>query len=321
MSRRGRFDGCPSVTSRTWFPDPELFRRVSFVGGTWAGRSRERCIYGIGRASDGVQGIPINLFGRGFFPRNGRQMRIPRSVFLWVVLVGLILPKVATSQYDLWHKAVEIAARNQDWVPGRACTRTEVLNKKGKVEHVEESELRIVPDENGRVKTEIVRVVKDGKDETAEARKKQREAEKRASDRGGKHPFRTGKSPFLPEMQDSVVVQPLDSVVVIDSVRCAGFRFEERVAPDRRIVGTAWLDVKSGAPIVLEFEPRPLPKHVKDMRTRIRYRRTPDGGWYPVEMVTTGEGGFLFVKKRFRNKVELSKHWRVKEEADKGNSN
>lgn len=247
-------------------------------------------------------------------------MQISRRVFLWAVVAGLALPQVSAGQNDLWQRAVEIAARNQNWVPGEAYTRTEVMNKKGKLEHVEESQLRILPDENGQVRTEIVRVVKDGKDETAKAREKQREAEKKASDRGGKHPFRTGRSPFLPEVQDSVKVQPLDSVAVIDSIRCAGFRFEERVSRGRRIVGTAWLDAKSGAPVVLEFEPRPLPKHVKNMRTRIRYRCAPDGGWYPVEMVTTGEGGFLFVKKRFRNRIELSKHWRVKEEADKGNS-
>ncbi len=249
-------------------------------------------------------------------------MQILRKALLLLgVAAVLFAPRLGSAQSELWQKAVQIAARNQDWVPGEAYTRTEVMNKKGKLEHVEESELRILPDEQGQVRTEIVRVVKDGKDETAKARKKQRESEKKSSDRGGKHPFRTGRSPFLPEVQDSVQVQPLDSVAVIDSTRCAGFRFEEQVPGGRKIVGTAWLDVESGAPVVLEFEPRPFPKHVKAMRTRILYKSTGDGGWYPVEMVVSGEGGFLFVKKRFRSTIRLSKHWRVQEEADKGDSN
>ena len=247
-------------------------------------------------------------------------MRDLRRILVWVAAVGLLVPRVSSAQPDLWQKAVQIAARNQNWVPGEAYTRTEVMNTKGKLEHVEESEFRILRRQGGEVKTEIVRVVRDGKDETAQARKKQQEAEKKNPDKAGGKTFRVGRSPFLPEVQDSVTVQPLDSTATIDGKRCAGFRFEELVPRGRKIVGTAWLDVQTGAPVLLEFEPRPLPKRVKKMRTQIRYRWTPEGDWYPVEMTMSGEGGFLFIKKRFRSVIRLSKHWRAEEER-KGDSN
>jgi hypothetical protein len=74
-------------------------------------------------------------------------------------------------------------------------------------------------------------------------------------------------------------------------------------------MGTAWLD-STGVPLEVEFTMNPLPKHVKKMRTVLRYDDSGPLGWLMVGASTEGEGGILFIKKRFRMRIEASEHWR-----------
>lgn len=100
-------------------------------------------------------------------------------------------------------------------------------------------------------------------------------------------------------------------------VRSAGdFRFREEPAQDgvRRLVyepspaaagraarGVIEMD-DEGRPVRHRFEPAPLPRLVSVLATETRYVRLGDR-IVPVETETVGEGGFLFIRKRFRARM------------------
>ncbi|MFN7132626.1 MAG: hypothetical protein ACK4N5_11135 [Myxococcales bacterium] len=78
--------------------------------------------------------------------------------------------------------------------------------------------------------------------------------------------------------------------------------------PDRhRLRGTALLDADSKRVRVVEGEPTRLPRFVDRLKLRYEFAATPCGD-LPVRVRSEGEGGVLFVKKRFRTTTELSGH-------------
>ncbi len=63
--------------------------------------------------------------------------------------------------------------------------------------------------------------------------------------------------------------------------------------------GMVTLDPVDGLPVLHRFIPEPLPSLIRRLETTVRYGRL-DGLAVPEEALTEGEGGLLFIKKRFR---------------------
>jgi hypothetical protein len=70
-------------------------------------------------------------------------------------------------------------------------------------------------------------------------------------------------------------------------------------ANHRTARGMVTLDPGDHLPVLHRFTPEPLPSLIRRLETSVRYRRL-DGLAIPEESLTEGEGGFLFIKKRFR---------------------
>jgi hypothetical protein len=71
----------------------------------------------------------------------------------------------------------------------------------------------------------------------------------------------------------------------------------------------AWIDEASGAPLKFEFAPDPLPSKVKRLWTVFTYGPGPNGEWLLKEIASDGMGGILFIKKRFRSRIELDEYF------------
>ncbi|RJR26647.1 MAG: hypothetical protein C4574_07040 [Candidatus Latescibacterota bacterium] len=231
----------------------------------------------------------------------------------------------------LWTKAVEIYEANKNLVPGTMTQTVEELDGDAAVKSSTVSALRFSPDpaaEQG-VATEIVSVVKDGKDVTAEQRKeldKQREkrakeAKKKADKTGERsHSVSSNDSPFNPDFQKSVAVTERGARETIAGRGCAAFDFtyartdeENPKAKPYTVKGTAWLDEETGAPLKVESTRDPLPRGAKRMSSTFLYEIRPDGSWVLKEMVFEGAGGILFIKKSFRMKASFADHWLYEE--------
>ena len=66
-------------------------------------------------------------------------------------------------------------------------------------------------------------------------------------------------------------------------------------------VASGWveLDAADGLPLRHQFVPAPLPKMIHSLVTTVSYRRSA-GMALPESTESVGEGGFLFIRKRFR---------------------
>lgn len=230
------------------------------------------------------------------------------SAFVTVVLgFTLLCATAAFSQADsLWRCAVELADRSRNLTPQTIVTRVELLKSQGEVDHSQEVHLRVSYDENGDPHVQVTKATEDGQDATEKMR--ERFAARDSSRNGGRRGsfWRSDLGPLEPSRQDSVRVTPLGESKTIDGKACVGYRFELDQRGGGVLRGELWIDKVTAAPLLMTSTPDPLPKRVKRLNTTVRYGQGPDGLPVVTEIVTEGEAGFLFIKKRFRSVLSFS---------------
>lgn len=183
------------------------------------------------------------------------------------------------------------------------ATRAEELDKKGKVESVTES-LERVTLRGGKPEREILRYVRDGKDDTASEKKKR--AGTKAGPPGKERSIKIGaKSPFEASEQPKhrftlAGADPADP----DRVT---IRFEPKGKPTPETsIGEAVVDAATGAIVRLRFRPADNPTFVDRMDVQMEYGATTPEGPALSRVSIEGAGGILFVKKRMKMTVTMS---------------
>jgi len=254
----------------------------------------------------------------------------------------------AKTQPPLWAQAVKIFEANKDLVPGTVLQKVQELDDDGRVKSESRAEISIALDGSGKIKTDIVSASKDGKDVTAEERKKAEERAKKEaaeekkkqdaarnvkkeaakdspgdSGEGSKEQsrsFSSGDSPFNPELQSAVLVTETSSRETIDGRLCIRFGYSyptpSEEAPKKKptmIKGSAWVDEATGRPVKVEFTEDPLPRGAKSMLTTLHYGSGGNGQWILERMEFEGRGAFLFFKKRIRGDIAFSDYWKYVE--------
>lgn len=180
--------------------------------------------------------------------------------------------------------------------------RLDSVDGQGHPESTKQMKARV--DSNGHdTKFEILQYLDDGKDETSEARAKQREREAESA----KHPDppkRAWRMPFHPGEQpryvfDVVEVDPNDS----NHVRIA---FVPKIKEDDTIEGSAWVDVPSGTLLSAGFKLSRPPSLVSSVNVRMSFGERTSLGPAPSHIEVEARGGFLFLRKHYRGEATLS---------------
>ncbi|MBC8645712.1 MAG: hypothetical protein H7X85_01005 [Thermoanaerobaculia bacterium] len=188
-------------------------------------------------------------------------------------------------------------------------TRTEELDKKGRAESTTESVERITT-VNGKQEREIVRAVRDGKDVTQEQRRRRAERKAAAAKAGEGSGSRRNltMSVFNPFARDEQAKYRF-TLAGADPAVPGGvlIRFEPKGAPsDQTNTGEAVVDTALPAPVRIRYRPsvtkKPIQKIAFDLLFATPSPRGPVLSSFSIE----GEGGVLFVKKRFRSKTTFS---------------
>jgi hypothetical protein len=242
----------------------------------------------------------------------------------------------------LWIRAVQICEAAKDLVPGKVNQKMQELDKKGRVKSETNIDASISLDQAGKIRNDIVKASKDGKDITAEEKKRAaeqekkmaaKEAAKKAKEKDAKkdskgdsdehsYSFSLSDTPFNPERQNEVRVTERAGRETIDGAPCVSFEFSY---PDKReagskgkpatIRGKAWVDESSARPMKLEYTSDPLPKHVKNMLTTLRYGMDVSGSWVLKQMAFDARGAFLFFGQTIRGDIRFSDYWKYVEPA------
>lgn len=239
-----------------------------------------------------------------------------RKIIKHTCLIGMILlvgqaVNAITKPDNLWQKAVEIAGNNAHWIPGVIVMTSEELDKHERVQKTEEAITRLLLGENGMILSETT-AMKDKKVVASQEKTAHQEESGKDSDNVGVS-VRLGQEDFfMPERQVTVSATPTGQRKTIDGMTCVEYAFTQQKSPQEKVSGSAWLEETSGTPLEVAFTPNPLPKHVKQMTSVIRYHSSPDA-WYPTNMQMEASGGFLLIKKHVRVRLELNDYWQVPE--------
>jgi hypothetical protein len=256
-------------------------------------------------------------------------MRLLRFVFGFVMLAAFAVSALPISADTLWNRAVEIFEENEGLFARRMSFRYDEYDGRGELRNWEERTMRMSMGEDGETEGEILSATRNGEDVTEDRREDPSGGgpalfggaggqdasdgpEGEAGDAEDDGGFRNlEKSPFDPEEQNRVVYEATGEHRVIDGERARAYTFTHRPFGETATVGTAWLDVESGAPLLVEMtlDPLPRPALLKELSMLSEYEF--DGQmWYvsDVEMVVSGQ--FLFLRRTIETTMEFSDYIR-----------
>jgi hypothetical protein len=228
--------------------------------------------------------------------------------------VGMnLIPVYATEKNeDLWQKAVQIAAQNQNYAPGKGHMLVRELNTQGKIKKEEETWLEMTVGQDNQYRVECVKAMENGKDVTEKERNNfNNNADKIKSQKSSKRSFSFGNddlNPFDPKVQKDVFYHPTDRKETMDGQECVLYEYTWKKDVEKTQKGTAWLVSDTGMPLFLKFTLEPNPKYVKSFEATAHFNHK-DGVWYPEIGDMESSGGFWF--KRFHIQVHftLSDYW------------
>lgn len=257
-------------------------------------------------------------------------MRWTIFLILGLLAAGLLIThhsaRASETIDSLWQKAIAVGEANRDWVPGVMLSTVETLDDQGKPKGVKQTWMRFSLGPDGQIKTELTKALEDGKDVTAaeQARSKAEQAKKRDDGKKGEKSggitleFGSGDHIFGSATAATTSVKPLGEKKTLGDKRCVSYTFTQKRKEGETLEGTAWLEEGTGVPARVQYAPRPLPKHTKKMQTTIDYEYSPEGSWYARSYTVEGSGGFLWIKKTMRIRIEFSEYWRKGREGETG---
>jgi hypothetical protein len=191
---------------------------------------------------------------------------------------------------ELLKKLAEHDARTDDADKAGAVTMTstsEELDSDGKVVH---TRVRVI--RTGKT-DELISATDDGKDVTAEKKKK---FEERA--REHKEELKLD-SPFAGKVQDKYVFGDLGPDKADPSLTRISFAPKEGKSEEVAI-GEATVDAATGEPVRFQLRPSELPRFADHVLVRIELGAKSGVGRRVSKVSVEGDGGLLFIKKRFR---------------------
>ena len=211
----------------------------------------------------------------------------PRYLLLSLCMLALLsqatLAQTRATQDTLWAKAVALAAANENWMPTQWHEAETIFDKKGKVEETSEYllHLGLTPDNN--LDVQIIKAIKNGKDNLKEARK-ELEANRDMYARDNPE-----DNLFDPSIQHTVTATRSGEVKRINGRACAGFTYVQ-TTQEGMWAGTAWLDAETGMPAQVEATMKGLPikedgLEVTALTSITQYNVSAPDAWYPVKVV------------------------------------
>lgn len=202
----------------------------------------------------------------------------------------------------LWGRAVELTRASVGWMPGSASFLLQLVDDKGLPQDTWESWYTLGPGDSGSVTMEVVKASHNGNDTTAREQENQRKSRR--------EPPTRWDNPFDPGMQGQVTAAPTGKTEQIDGRSCTLYDFTFRKDERSTLVGTAWVDTASGAPVQARYTASPLPRGVFSLTTTLRFAKGPTGEGFLQEALVEGVGGVLFIKRTFRSVVTVGAYWR-----------
>jgi hypothetical protein len=207
--------------------------------------------------------------------------------FLSLMLIMTGSTAYTVGQDPLWQRALEIASVNDHWVPGHIVHDEEVYSRIGIRQEKTETYSRITPHEGKEVEVTFLQILFNGRDITKEFTDEFGETMVlEESEYRVEHPFRSS-------VQANVSYSRLDKSKRIEGSQCVSYAFtyvNERGTWE----GTAWLDEKTGTPVLVEGVLVSVPLDEKwytisGLEITTTFTTDETGAWYPSQAVVDSQ--------------------------------
>jgi len=229
-------------------------------------------------------------------------------------------PSAVSASEDLWQKAVSIHGRNHEWYPERISVISEVLNRRNEPYSVTRLFFSLRMGTDGRLRTELTRALKNGRDTTDKMRSKvsiSRPGDAADPDSENTYFVSISDSPFNPGRQGAVSFSASGERRLLFGHACRRFEFTYLTTiinkgETQKLTwsGLAWLEEGSGLPVKLEFSLAPLPRRIRSLWAIYLYDTSRPDKWVLNRVTISGQAGFLFIKKSFRTTTTFSNYRR-----------
>jgi hypothetical protein len=231
---------------------------------------------------------------------------------LFAAVLGTAASSFAQAPPPRVLQAIEQAGRfNDTFIGAYRLTINAVVSKtNGTVTDEDRVEMSMSRGADGVRQETIVRVTKNGKDATAEARAEQEKAKAKGGGKADKQEKKGSDGGFsvgltIPEgkTSDHFLYQQLpreQDACRIGYAPAAAHQKDDGISKGE----IAW-QCESLEPLWVIAEPVEMPSHVSEMKARIEVSRLGDTA-YISRLTTDGVGGFLLIKRKFHMVMETS---------------
>lgn len=224
--------------------------------------------------------------------------------------IGFLQAILAFAQISdpLWQKAMTIAEKNAQYIPGKTIYQTDIKNPKDSKDN---STIFVIlkhqKKETDTIETTIIEAKKDNKPMTEEERK---EIDK-LTERDLK-PKKEGI--FFTKDPKKLKVKANNLQKQINGMTCKGYEFEfknqDEKGKEQILQGIAWLEENSGAPLLMKFSMKKLPMFVKDLEIEnLFYFNKKTEQWYSLKLTTSVDISVMLKKIKSVTEMKFSEYW------------
>lgn len=219
------------------------------------------------------------------------SMKIIISIMLFFFFSFPVLAKDT-----LWDKAVLITEKNKNYRSGNIVLYIDDLNKDGTVASSQEIHQKIRLGKE--IKYDTTKVIKDGKDITQEALKKNQSKNRKS--------FLDESDIFDKKVQNKISIKKLNQSTV-NGINCDTYSYRFEKNDKEKYDGKAWINNQNGNPVKVEYTLNPLPMGLKNILITYNYENKKDKN-YIKNIKAEGEASLIIFKKIFRMKADLKNY-------------
>lgn len=216
----------------------------------------------------------------------------------------IILFKFPLFSDELWEKTLKIIEETDLYYPETMEIESIMTTMEGEVKNSFYIKYINSLEAEGKLKSEPVKVIRDGKDitkEYIEDLKKEEKKEKKKEKEEEKSYSSSDFDIFNKKNQKNlkIVRKTVEKIEGRDYVL---YDFILKIDHKNNLKGSVWIDLENAKPLKVISTTDPLPKYTKELKTSLYYMEE-NGKVFLKKMEVEGWGSFLFYKRKFKMKT------------------
>lgn len=232
-----------------------------------------------------------------------------KRILIFTVFMITTVISFAQGIDPLWLNAVNIARKNNQFVPGKTLYQSDMKNPKDKEDDMLVLvELKHQKKGKDDIETVIISAKKNNKALNPE--------ESKELDKIKEQDFKPKKEGiFLTTDPKKIKVKVTNQKKNINGFICKGFDFEYKGKDEKGkeliYKGIAWLEEECGAPLMIDFTFKKLPMFVKSLNIENYYSLDKENLiWHSIMVKTNVEASFFGKKILNETLLKFSNHWK-----------